>query len=301
MSETELHPATDPDVRKTGLGGSDMPTILGLNPYKSAFALWLEKLGRGPEFHGNEATWFGNQMEDIIAQRWADDHNQKIQRKNITARHRDHDWAMAHIDRKIVGVKECLEVKTTIITDDWGEQGTDQVPSHILPQCHHQLWVEDYERCHVTVAFLHQRKIANYVVERSAQWDSILEIVGSEFWNRVKTEQEPEIDFSKKYALAELKNAYNIDDQLIIDLEDRALELHETEQKLRSWAKTYSDAADTAKAELLHMTGSAWLARLPDGTFYKRQKTKRAAFSVEATEYISFRHIKKAPKGVETE
>ena len=34
------------DARKGSIGGSDAAAIVGLNPYKSAYALWAEKSGK---------------------------------------------------------------------------------------------------------------------------------------------------------------------------------------------------------------------------------------------------------------
>ncbi|MGX7091209.1 lambda-exonuclease family protein [Hutsoniella sourekii] len=49
------------------VGGSDVPTILGINSYKSQFQLAKEKLGIEPnEFTGNEYTKFGNVLEPQI-------------------------------------------------------------------------------------------------------------------------------------------------------------------------------------------------------------------------------------------
>lgn len=31
--------------RKTGIGGSDAPTVVGVNPYNSRYALWADKRG----------------------------------------------------------------------------------------------------------------------------------------------------------------------------------------------------------------------------------------------------------------
>ncbi|WP_040981035.1 YqaJ viral recombinase family protein [Oceanobacillus jeddahense] len=48
-------------------GGSDVPTILGLNKYKTQFELAQEKTGIKPsEFKGNEYTQFGNALEPQI-------------------------------------------------------------------------------------------------------------------------------------------------------------------------------------------------------------------------------------------
>ena len=37
------------EARSHSLGGSDAAAVMGLNPYKSPFALWAEKTGMVPE------------------------------------------------------------------------------------------------------------------------------------------------------------------------------------------------------------------------------------------------------------
>ncbi len=56
--------------RNSGIGGSDVATILGFNKYKTREELFLEKTGRGVEFKGNKYTELGNKYEDSIAQHW---------------------------------------------------------------------------------------------------------------------------------------------------------------------------------------------------------------------------------------
>ena len=60
----------DPNVtrnRNMYVGGSDVPTILGLNKYKTQFELAQEKVGIvKSEFKGNEYTHFGNVLEPQI-------------------------------------------------------------------------------------------------------------------------------------------------------------------------------------------------------------------------------------------
>lgn len=49
------------------VGGSDVPTILGINKYKTQYELALEKTGIKPsEFKGNEYTSYGNALEPQI-------------------------------------------------------------------------------------------------------------------------------------------------------------------------------------------------------------------------------------------
>ena len=297
------HPASDPEVRRSGLGASDMGTVLGLNPWKSAFELWLDKLGKLPPWSGNDATWFGNELEDIIAKRWTTDpkspgFGMKVKRKLTTARHPVYEWAFCHIDRRVIGERSCLEIKTTVVVDDWGEPGTDEIPPHILVQCHHQLWVENLEVCYVAVTFLHRRKIVYYRVERSAQWDEILCSRGSQFWEYVRTEVEPPVDFADPGIFKAIKQAYGVG-QSVIDFPAEAQQLHQLAETMSDRAKHYSSAAEELKAELLYMMRDAWLGRLPDGTYYRRQESDRKGFTVEPTTVKNFRHLKKPPKGFE--
>ena len=58
------------DVRKDRdkyIGGSDLPIIMGISPFKSRFDLLLEKAGYlENDFKGNEYTEFGNELEPKI-------------------------------------------------------------------------------------------------------------------------------------------------------------------------------------------------------------------------------------------
>lgn len=61
---------TDKNVtenRRSYVGGSDVPVILGLSKYKTQYQLALEKAGiKEPEFISNPYIQFGNKMEPVI-------------------------------------------------------------------------------------------------------------------------------------------------------------------------------------------------------------------------------------------
>ena len=53
--------------RNLYIGGSDIPIILGISPFKKRFDLLLEKAGlQINEFKGNEYTEYGNELEPVI-------------------------------------------------------------------------------------------------------------------------------------------------------------------------------------------------------------------------------------------
>jgi putative phage-type endonuclease len=63
---------TNPAMRRTFIGGSDAAAVLGIDPYRSPVALWLEKTGQEHGFGGNEATEWGHRLEPVVADWLAD-------------------------------------------------------------------------------------------------------------------------------------------------------------------------------------------------------------------------------------
>ena len=53
--------------REKYIGGSDIPIIMGISPFKTRFDLLLEKAGlKENDFTGNEYTEYGNKLEPKI-------------------------------------------------------------------------------------------------------------------------------------------------------------------------------------------------------------------------------------------
>jgi putative phage-type endonuclease len=92
---------SDPEVRRSFLGGSDAAAALGLDPYRSPVELWLDKLGRGEPFDGNQATEWGNRLESAIAG-WVEDHHPSwtiVDPMGATWRHPERAWQACTPDR----------------------------------------------------------------------------------------------------------------------------------------------------------------------------------------------------------
>jgi putative phage-type endonuclease len=57
--------------RTTGLGASDVGTLMGLNPYKSKIELFYQKLGLIPiKQDENIPMFYGNRLEEFVANMW---------------------------------------------------------------------------------------------------------------------------------------------------------------------------------------------------------------------------------------
>ena len=74
------------EIRSKGLGGSDIGALLGLNPYKGPYQLWLEKTGQyqAPDISEKIAIQVGNEMEDLVGRLFTKQTGIRVQRDNKT-------------------------------------------------------------------------------------------------------------------------------------------------------------------------------------------------------------------------
>ena len=54
------------EERQRYIGGSDVAAIAGLSPYRTALDVYAEKKGLAAPFEGNEFTYWGKELEDVV-------------------------------------------------------------------------------------------------------------------------------------------------------------------------------------------------------------------------------------------
>ena len=120
--------------RKKGIGGSDVACVLGLNKYKSAFALYNEKKSEELEDFDNEAMRVGRDLEEYVASRFTELSGIKVRHENASLINEDFPFIRANVDRLCVGVKAGLECKTA---STWNAKnfGKGEFPVNYYAQC----------------------------------------------------------------------------------------------------------------------------------------------------------------------
>lgn len=88
--------------RTKGIGGSDVATVLGLNPYKTPLELWEEKTGKTAGKDAGQAAYWGTVLEDVVAKEFSQRTGMKIQKVNFMLSKGEDDWMRGNIDRAIV-------------------------------------------------------------------------------------------------------------------------------------------------------------------------------------------------------
>lgn len=130
-----------------GIGASECGAVLGVDPYCTPYELWMIKTGRMvKDVSDKEAVIMGNMLEPVIAKRYAQLTNQRVARVNSAYVHKKYPHMICHLDRKIVGKRKAVEIKTANpFSTMWGDAGSDEVPQHYIAQVQHQLAVTGWE------------------------------------------------------------------------------------------------------------------------------------------------------------
>jgi putative phage-type endonuclease len=223
--------------RRRGIGGSDAPKVVGISRRGSPYTVWLEKLGEVElEEPGEEAEW-GIRQEPIIAEAFEEKTGLKVHRVNQMLQHPEHPFMIANIDRKVVGRKEGLEIKTAgeWLKDEWDG---DNVPDDYYIQCQHYMAVTGYPRWWIAV-LIGGNKFRYKCIERN---DAVIEaLIEAEkrFWWHVENRVPPEPDGSD-IATEFLARQYPSSNGQTIDLPSEA----------ERWIQQYEEAsADEADAK----------------------------------------------------
>ncbi|MDU0077713.1 YqaJ viral recombinase family protein [Bacillus velezensis] len=170
--------------RRKGIGGSDASVILGLNKWRTAFELWLDKTGQVPVSESaSEAAYFGSILEDIVAKEFEVRSGKKVRRKKSMLKHPEHDFILANVDRMIVGEKAILECKTTSAYN-LKEWENDEIPADYIVQVQHYLGVlgPQYKKAYFAV-LIGGNKFVWKEIERDDELIEMIFTAEVEFWN----------------------------------------------------------------------------------------------------------------------
>ena len=141
--------------RRRSIGGSDVGAILGLNRYRSPYAVWAEKTGRLPEQEDNEAMRQGRDLEAYVAQRFMEVSGKRVERYNYFLRSTDAPYLHANIDRRVIGERSGLECKTASALAMKLYKG-GQFPESYYAQCVAYLAVTGWERWYLAALVLNK-------------------------------------------------------------------------------------------------------------------------------------------------
>jgi putative phage-type endonuclease len=171
------------EIRRSGLGGSDIAAICGLNQYKTPLDVYMDKIGEGKEIELNEAIDMGNRLEPVVADIYAEKTGKTL-KEVPTIFHPSMPYMLANVDRMIVEDNAVLEIKTTNSRNEhlWGSEGSDEIPMAYLLQCAHYALITDAPYVDIAV-LIGGYNFKMYKYNRNAELEYKIIQKAAQFWN----------------------------------------------------------------------------------------------------------------------
>lgn len=184
-------------LRADGITATDVSVIAGYNPYKTPYQLWAEKLGKYEPEPVGPAAVRGILLENTVAEFYEMETGRELRRSNGIVRLKEMPWAMASLDRTIVGEDGLVEIKTST-SPRWS---LHPVPPEVVAQVQWQMFVTGAPWVDVAVllgglVFRIER------VEASLDFQTELYRKAVEFRNALATQTAPTLQGQDSDALA---------------------------------------------------------------------------------------------------
>lgn len=178
--------------RALGIGGSDMPIILGLSSYKTPYQLYLEKTGIvEPDDEMSNFQYWGHALEDVIRKEFAMRNNVTVECPE-TIVHPFHDYMRGNVDGFIPEWNAILEVKCSAswMASEWGEDGSDVIPMQYLVQVAHYCAVMNADCAYIAV-LIGGNDYREFKYTRDLVLEARIIDAAKSFWECVQTRTPP--------------------------------------------------------------------------------------------------------------
>ncbi|MEG2787930.1 MAG: YqaJ viral recombinase family protein [Romboutsia sp.] len=177
------------EARGRGIGGSDASSVLGFSPYKSSMSVYLEKVdylnGIKPSLSEvkEEVSYrmeLGNKLEEFVAREFSLMTGKKVRNVHGILKNDKYPFALANIDRSVVGERAFLECK---VTNSYGKKNwKKEVPIHYQIQMIHYMAVTGASHCYVA-ALIGNEELVIHKIDRDEEM--VMKVMDLErlFWD----------------------------------------------------------------------------------------------------------------------
>jgi putative phage-type endonuclease len=177
-------------TRSKGIGGSDVAPILGLSPWKTAYQVYQEKIGESDGVPDNPQMAYGRMMEPTIRQWYSNETGRSVTVPETVLAHPKHPFVLGSLDG-ITQDRRVIEIKTARSGSDWGEPGTDQIPTYYMPQVQQYMMVTGYVLCDVVVS-ISGTMPRIFEVPADAELQAMILEADIDFWRMVQDRTPPD-------------------------------------------------------------------------------------------------------------
>ena len=231
-------------ARKEGIGGSDAASVLGLNPYKSSMRVYMDKISTNhvgnklKDIYDDESIRdiykhesikdklaidkevnykmeLGNKLKNFIANEFVLKTGKKVRSINGILKNDKYPFALANIDRAVIGEKAFLECK---ITNSYSKKlWQKEVPIYYKIQCYHYMAITGATHCYIA-ALIGNEELVIHKIDRNEELINEIMNLEKMFWDKcILGEELPFPDGSEDYSkVLQVLYKDSIDEELIL-------------------------------------------------------------------------------------
>lgn len=230
--------------RRNGIGGSDIPVILGLSTFKTPYQLYNEKRGQQNielDQSIKNRLELGNLLEPFVIKLFEQQENTAVTRCQEKLTHPDYSFLWGTID----GVSEnnIIEVKTTVSINQAWKFG---VPPYVLAQCVYYAnlanaagfkviaYDRDTDQPPRVYSFIRDGELEKEIITKAvAFWSDVQNGVEPEATNYHELQQKFSTVSTGKSMIATQEDMAAIQEMVTLDRELKSMEKRRAELKLK--------------------------------------------------------------------
>jgi len=185
------------EYRRSGIGGSDASVVCGINQYKSAVELWMEKTGMLQNQEAGEAAYWGTQLEPLVRNKFTKRTGLEVTPVNQILQSNEHSFMLANLDGTVESPThgKCIfEAKTTGAFRS-GAWDNGNIPDEYMLQVQHYMAVTGYAGAYIAV-LIGGNNFKWLFIERDDELISFIIQLESDFWGCVRLNTPPSLDGS---------------------------------------------------------------------------------------------------------
>lgn len=294
--------------RKLGIAGSDASVVCGINRYKSAVELWMDKTGQLSYQEAGETAYWGTQLEPFVRVEFTKCTGIEVTHKNELLQSEEHPFMLANLDGicEVPDYGTCIFEAKTASAYKAGEW-EDSIPDEYLLQVQHYMSVTGYVGTYIAV-LIGGNTFKRKFIERDEELISMLIELEADFWDYVRLRTPPPLDGSTASAKFLAERFPNSNPKSKITLPDSAIDLIIKYDAACEQIKTATEKKQYVENLLKEMMGDneigtvwdrivAWKSvmqerldsktlKIEHPTLYKKyvNKTSYRRFSIKSTE-----------------
>lgn len=243
--------------RKKGIGGSDVASILGLSPWKTALDVYNDKLNPVIEEEINEDLRRGCLAEEFVLKTYADCTGNWLKTGLDTVMDKDYPFMRGNIDALAVEPPntKCnivVEAKTTKAPmSSW----SDGIPEYYKSQVAYYAMLADVDRVDIAVLFSNWQ-YGCFTYWRDTEYEAKIKAAVIEFWHSYILKNIP----PQPQNIEELKQAYpRIDEEISIKADEDIRTAVSELQEISNQRKALEEQEKALKINIQKYMGGAGL------------------------------------------